>query len=225
MTKLLVIDDEIAIRRFLRASVDPALYEVVEAEDGLTGVRLAATENPDLILLDLGLPDIDGVEVTRRIREWSQTPIIILSARGADDDKVIALDAGANDYLTKPFSVAELFARVRVALRSVQHNPAASTVTIGDLTIDVANHRVIRGESDVRLTKTEFKMLALMARNLGKVLTHTQILREVWGPEYESELHYLRVYAQQIRTKIEEDPTQPKLLITETGIGYRLRAE
>lgn len=225
MTKLLVIDDELAIRRFLKASVDPALYEVVEAEDGLTGVRLAATENPDLILLDLGLPDLDGVEVTRRIREWSQTPIIILSARGADDDKVIALDAGANDYLTKPFSVAELFARVRVALRSVQHNPAASIVTIGDLTIDIANHRVIRGESDVRLTKTEFRMLALMARNLGKVLTHTQILREVWGPEYEDELHYLRVYAQQIRTKIEEDPTQPRILITETGIGYRLRAE
>jgi two-component system, OmpR family, KDP operon response regulator KdpE len=225
MTKLLVIDDELAIRRFLRASVDPALYDVVEAEDGLTGVRLAATENPDLILLDLGLPDIDGVEVTRRIREWSQTPIIILSARGADDDKVIALDAGANDYLTKPFSIAELFARVRVALRSVQHNPAASIVTIGDLTIDIANHRVIRGESDVRLTKTEFRMLALMARNLGKVLTHTQILREVWGPEYEDELHYLRVYAQQIRAKIEEDPTQPRILITETGIGYRLRAE
>ena len=225
MTKLLVIDDELAIRRFLRASVDPTQYEVVEAEDGLTGVRLAATENPDLILLDLGLPDIDGVEVTHRIREWSQTPIIILSARGADDDKVIALDAGANDYLTKPFSVAELFARIRVALRSVQHNPAASVVIIGDLTIDIASHRVIRGQTDVRLTKTEFKMLALMARNLGKVLTHTQLLREVWGPEYEGELHYLRVYAQQIRTKIEEDPTQPKLLITETGIGYRLRAE
>lgn len=225
MTKLLVIDDELAIRRFLKASVDPALYDVVEAEDGLTGVRLAATENPDVILLDLGLPDIDGVEVTRRIREWSQTPIIILSARGADDDKVIALDAGANDYLTKPFSVAELFARIRVALRSVQHNPTASVVSIGELVIDIANHRVTQAGIEVRLTKTEFKMLALMARNLGKVLTHTQILREVWGPEYEGELHYLRVYAQQIRTKIEADPTQPKLLITETGIGYRLRAE
>lgn len=225
MTKLLVIDDELAIRRFLKASVDPTLYDVIEAEDGLTGVRLAATENPDVILLDLGLPDIDGVEVTRRIREWSQTPIIILSARGADDDKVIALDAGANDYLTKPFSVAELFARIRVALRSVQHNPTASVVNIGELVIDIANHRVTHAGIEVRLTKTEFKMLALMARNLGKVLTHTQILREVWGPEYEGELHYLRVYAQQIRTKIEADPTQPKLLITETGIGYRLRAE
>ncbi len=225
MTKLLIIDDEVAIRKFLRASIDPNLYSVVEAGDGTSGIRLAATESPDVVLLDLGLPDIDGVEVTRAIREWSQVPIIILSARGADDDKVIALDAGANDYLTKPFSVAELFARIRVALRSSTHDAAISVVNIGTLAIDIANHRVTRGGEEIRLTKTEFKMLALMAKNLGKVLTHTQILREVWGPEYEGELHYLRVYTQQIRTKIEVDPTQPKLLITETGIGYRLRAE
>lgn len=225
MTKLLIIDDEVAIRKFLRASIDPNLYSVVEAGDGTSGIRLAATESPDVVLLDLGLPDIDGVEVTRAIREWSQVPIIILSARGADDDKVFALDAGANDYLTKPFSVAELFARIRVALRSSSHDAAISVVNIGTLAIDIANHRVTRGGEEIRLTKTEFKMLALMAKNLGKVLTHTQILREVWGPEYEGELHYLRVYTQQIRTKIEVDPTQPKLLITETGIGYRLRAE
>ncbi len=225
MTKLLVIDDELAIRKFLVASVDPEKYKILEAENGLKGVRLTATESPDVVLLDLGLPDIDGVEVTRRIREWSQVPIIILSARGEDNDKVDALDAGANDYLTKPFSLPELFARIRVLLRSAQPTAPNSIIHIQDVDIDIAAHTVTKNGQPVHLTKTEFKMLALLARNLGKVLTHTQILREVWGPEYEDELHYLRVYSQQIRTKIEDDPTQPKILITETGIGYRLRSE
>ena len=225
MTKLLVIDDELAIRKFLVASVDPEKYKILEAENGLKGVRLTATESPDVVLLDLGLPDIDGVEVTRRIREWSQVPIIILSARGEDNDKVDALDAGANDYLTKPFSLPELFARIRVLLRSAQPTAPNSIIHIQDVDIDIAAHTVTKNGQPVHLTKTEFKMLALLARNLGKVLTHTQILREVWGPEYEDELHYPRVYSQQIRTKIEDDPTQPKILITETGIGYRLRSE
>ena len=225
MTKLLIIDDEASIRKFLRASIEPSEYEVVEAGDGATGVRLAATEAPDIILLDLGLPDFDGIEVTKRIREWSQVPIIVLSARGADGDKVKALDSGANDYLTKPFSLPELFARIRVSLRLYKQPAPPSTVEVGQISIDIANHLVTKAGIEVHLTKTEFKFLALLAKNLGKVLTHSHILREVWGPEYEDELHYLRVYSQQIRSKIEDDPNQPKLLVTETGVGYRLRSE
>lgn len=222
-SKLLVIDDELAIRRFLRASIDPAVFDLVEAEDGATGIRMVATEAPDLILLDLGLPDMYGVEVTQRIREWSQTPIIILSARGDEMNKVVALDAGANDYLTKPFGLAELFARVRAALRLSQKRGQDAVVTLGDVHVDLAAHIVRRKGEEIHLTKTEFRLLALLAKNLGKVMTHKQLLTEVWGPEYADELHYLRVYSQQIRAKIEEDPTQPKLLITETGVGYRLK--
>jgi two-component system KDP operon response regulator KdpE len=184
---------------------------------------MVATESPDLILLDLGLPDLDGVDVTRRIREWSQIPIIILSARGDEMNKVEALDAGANDYLTKPFGLAELFARIRAALRLSRPPTEEPTVTIGNLTIDLAAHLVWKDEEEIHLTKTEFRLLALLAKNLGKVMTHRQLLTSVWGPEYADELHYLRVYTQQIRVKIEDDPAQPKLLITETGIGYRLK--
>lgn len=223
--KLLIIDDEVAIRRFLRASIDPADYDLAEADTGELGVRMAATEAPDLILLDLGLPDIDGVEVTRRIREWSSVPIIILSARGDEMNKVEALDAGANDYLTKPFGLPELFARIRAALRLSPVTAEESVVKVQDLTIDFGAHTVRRGDQEIHLTKTEFKLLALLARNLGKVMTHRQLLTEVWGPEYADELHYLRVYSQQIRTKIETDPAQPRLLMTETGVGYRLKAE
>ncbi len=221
--KLLVIDDEAAIRKFLRASVDPAEYELAEAENGTSGIRMVATESPDLILLDLGLPDLDGVEVTRRIREWSQVPIIILSARGDEMNKVEALDAGANDYLTKPFGLAELFARIRAALRLSRAPTDDPVVTVGSLSIDLSAHLVRKQGVEIHLTKTEFKLLALLAKNLGKVMTHRQLLIEVWGPEYADELHYLRVYSQQIRAKIEDDPTQPKLLLTETGVGYRLR--
>lgn len=225
MTKLLVIDDEIAIRKFLVAAVDSNDYQVIEAADGTSGIRLAATEAPDVVLLDLGLPDMDGVDVTIRIREWSLVPIIILSARDDDMDKVKALDAGANDYLTKPFSVPELLARIRVAMRSTVPTAISAPIHVFDLTIDIAAHTVLKNGHEVHLTKTEFKFLAVLARNLGRVLTHTQILREVWGPEYEDELHYLRVYSQQLRAKLEDDPAQPKVLITETGIGYRLRGE
>lgn len=225
MIKVLIIDDEPPIRKFLKASFDPEEYVLVEAENGLTGVRLAATEAPDVVLLDLGLPDIDGVEVTKRIREWSNVPIIILSARGADDDKVIALDSGANDYLTKPFSLPELFARIRVSIRLAQKGEQQSLIEWGPFALDLASYRLLKDGHEVHLTKTEFKLFSLLAKNLGKVLTHSQILREVWGPEYEDELHYLRVYAQQIRVKTEEDPTRPRWFVTETGVGYRLRAE
>lgn len=221
--RLLVIDDELAIRRFLRASIDSELYELLEAEDGASGIRMVATETPDLVLLDLGLPDLDGVEVTRRIREWSTVPIIILSARGDEMNKVAALDAGANDYLTKPFGLAELFARIRASLRLSQKAGTEALLTLGPVQIDLAAHVVRRHGMEVHLTKTEFRLLAVLAKNLGKVLTHKQLLTEVWGPEYADELHYLRVYSQQIRSKIEDDPTQPKLLITETGVGYRLK--
>lgn len=224
-TKLLVIDDEAPIRKFLRAGVDPLLFEVVEAENGATGVRLAATEHPDVVLLDLGLPDFDGLEVTRRIREWSAVPIIILSARGDEMNKVEALDAGANDYLTKPFGLPELFARIRVALRNSPGEASQAVIEFNNIRVDLEAHVVTKAGVEVRLTPTEFRLLALLARHLGKVLTHGQILREVWGPEYADELHYLRVYAQQLRGKIEDDPTLPTLLITETGVGYRLRAE
>lgn len=223
--KLLVIDDESSIRKFLKASIDPEGYTLIEAADGGTGIRLAATESPDVILLDLGLPDIDGVEVTQRIREWSQVPIIILSARGDEMNKVEALDAGANDYLTKPFGLPELFARIRVAVRGAKEDAASSVIAVQNVRIDLAAHVVTKDGVEIHLTPTEYKLLAVLARNLGKVLTHSHLLREVWGPEHIDELHYLRVYSQQLRAKIEDDPAMPKLLITETGVGYRLRPE
>lgn len=223
--KILVVDDEVAIRRFLSASVDPAQYTVVDAADGATAIRLAATEAPQVILLDLGLPDMDGVTVTKRIREWSQVPIIIISARGDENDKVVALDAGANDYLTKPFGLPELFARVRVVLRHSQPDEPVAKHIVQDLEIDVSSHIVKKKGEELHLTPTEFKLLCLLAQNVGKVLTHRQLLRGVWGPEYEDELHYLRVYSQQLRAKIEDDPAEPRLLITETGVGYRLKGE
>lgn len=225
IVKVLVIDDEPAIRRFLHASMPEDEYRLVEAADGASGLKLAATESPDIVLLDLGLPDMDGVEVTKRIREWSQVPIIILSARGDEMNKVEALDAGANDYLTKPFGLPELFARMRAALRSAKPGPVSATIQVQDVTIDLEAHVVTKAGVEVHLTPTEFKILAALAKHPGKVLTHTHLLREVWGPEYENELHYLRVYSQQLRTKIEDDPALPKLLVTETGVGYRLKPE
>lgn len=224
--KVLVIDDEVAIRRFLAASMEGKDFHLVEAVDGASGIRLAAIENPDVILLDLGLPDMDGVEVARRVREWSETPIIVLSARGREFDKVAALDAGADDYLTKPFGVQELFARVRVALRHRKRSQTApSVVEAGALRIDLSAHLLTKNGTELHLTPNEFRFVSVLARNAGKVVTHKQILREVWGPEYESETHYLRVYAQQIRSKIEDDPAQPRWLVTESGVGYRLRTD
>jgi two-component system KDP operon response regulator KdpE len=223
--RVLVVDDEAPIRRLLRASLDGDLYDLAEASGGEEGIRAAAVAAPDIILLDLGLPDLDGLEVTRRIREWSEVPIIVLSARGDEMNKVAALDAGANDYVTKPFSGPELFARMRAALRAARPERQSPVVVAHDLEVDLSSRLVRKGGKEIHLTKTEFRLLSVLARQAGRVLTHRQLLLEVWGPEYEHELHYLRVYAQQLRTKIEDDPSQPKILLTETGVGYRLKQE
>ncbi len=224
---VLVIDDEVPIRRFLRASLDPALYDLKEAGDGESGIRLVATENPQVVLLDLGLPDIDGIDVVKSLREWSKVPIIVLSARGQEKDKIAALDAGADDYLTKPFGIGELMARIRVAVRHLrpeadEANPVFEAMGVR---IDMVHRRAYRADEEVHLTPTEYKLLLCMVRYAGKVLTHKQLLTEVWGPAYAEENHYLRVYMGQLRHKLEENPAQPKLLINEAGVGYRLQVE
>jgi two-component system KDP operon response regulator KdpE len=224
---VLVIEDESPIRRFLRAGLEGQGYTLVEAETGRGGIAQAATRAPDLVLLDLGLPDVDGLEVVRRIREWSSTPILVLTARGQEADKIRALDAGADDYVTKPFAMGELLARMRVALRHrLQGAPEAeSVVAVGDLEIDFARRTVAVRGAELKLTPIEYRLLTTLARHLGRVLTHEQLLREVWGPGYTSQHHYLRVYMAQLRHKIEADPARPRLLITEPGVGYRLRDE
>lgn len=219
---ILVVDDEAQIRRFLRISLEAQGYRVVEAERGNDAIVRAAQLHPDVIILDIGLPDMDGQEVLKRLREWTQTPVIMLSVRDADSDKVDALDSGADDYLTKPFSLAELLARLRVAMRRA-HSPAEDSVfRSGSLVVDLAARTVTVGGASVKLTPTEYALLGLLVRHPGRVLTHKQILREVWGPEYVEETHYLRVYMAQLRRKIEENPALPQLLITEPGVGYRL---
>ena len=224
--RVLIIDDEAPIRRFLRASLDPAEYDLVEAENGQQGIQKTATENPQVVLLDLGLPDIDGVEVAKRIREWTEVPIIVLSARGQERDKVDALDAGADDYLTKPFGINELLARIRVALRHSRKPEPAETIVEGyGVRIDLAARLVYRDGVEIHLTPNEYGLLAALARFPGRVLTHKQLLEEVWGPAYKEETHYLRVYMGQLRHKLESDPAQPKLLINEPGVGYRMRLE
>lgn len=220
--QILVVDDERQIRRFLRISLQAIGYVVHEAETGHDALTRAAQLRPDVIILDIGLPDMDGIEVLRRLREWTATPVIILSVRDSDHDKVAALDAGADDYLTKPFSTDELLARIRVALRHARPQPETPVFTSGSLRVDLTNRVVtVRGEA-VKLTPTEYALLRLMIQHAGKVLTHTQILRAVWGAEYVEETHYLRVYFAQLRQKIEDDPSLPRLLVTEPGVGYRL---
>ena len=224
--RLLVIDDEAPIRRFLRASLDPKDFTLFEAEDGAGGLREVAMRNPEIVLLDLGLPDMDGIDVARRLREWTEVPIIVLSARGREQDKVDALDAGADDYLTKPFGVAELFARIRVALRHTRRDePDAPVVALGDLRIDLAARTVARGGTEIHLTPKEYGLLAALARHPGRVVTQKALLQEVWGEAYAREGHYIRVYMGQLRHKLEPDPAQPRFIITEPGVGYRLRAE
>jgi two-component system KDP operon response regulator KdpE len=224
--KILVIDDEAPIRRFLKAILDPKEYELVEAQTGEEGIRMTANENPAAVLLDLGLPDIDGVEVARRLREWTEVPIIVLSARGQEADKIAALDAGADDYLTKPFGSGELMARIRVALRhSKKDSGPEPCIEAFGVKIDLPNRQVFREGAEVHLTPNEYGLLAVLARHAGKVITHTQLLNEVWGPAYKGENHYLRVYMGQLRHKLETDPTQPQLITTESGVGYRLRTE
>jgi two-component system KDP operon response regulator KdpE len=223
---LLVVDDEPQVLRFLRASLPHQGYRVIEATTGEEGLREAATRTPDAVLLDLGLPDLDGVEVTRRLREWSAVPVIVLSARGQERDKIEALDAGADDYLTKPFGIGELLARLRVALRHVARGASASPVfESGDLRVDLATRRVFSRGEEVRLTRTEYKLLALLVQHAGKVLTHRQLLKDVWGPGAVGESHYLRVYMGQLRHKLESDPARPRHLVTEIGVGYRLRED
>jgi two-component system KDP operon response regulator KdpE len=223
MTKVLVVDDEPALLRAVGAALRARGYDVHTATTGQEAIDATALESPELIILDLGLPDIDGIEVSRRIRQWSDVPIVVLSADGAEDRKVQALDEGADDYVTKPFSTAELLARLRVALRHrARHAPADEAVLeVGDLSVDQARHEVRVAGHRVDLTPKEFGFLALLARWPGRVLTHRTILQEVWGPEYGSESQYLRVYASQIRKKLDDDPARPRL-ITEPGVGYRL---
>ena len=224
--RLLVIDDEAAIRRFLRASLDPRQFTLFEAEDGASGLQAAARKNPEVVLLDLGLPDMDGIEVARRLREWTEVPIIVLSARGHEQDKVDALDAGADDYLTKPFGIGELFARVRVALRHARREePPEVALEAFGVRIDLALRRVERDGEEIHLTPNEYKLLAVLARHAGRVVTHKGLLKEVWGDAYAKESHYLRVYMGQLRHKLEADPGQPRLLINEPGVGYRLKTE
>jgi two-component system, OmpR family, KDP operon response regulator KdpE len=219
---VLVVDDEKQIRRFLRISLEANGYRVFETETGEDAIHKAAQIRPDLVILDLGLPDIDGLEVLNRLREWTNTPVIILSVRDADREKVAALDAGADDYLTKPFSTDELMARMRAALRHARPELETAVFTSGELQVDLARRIVtVRGEP-VKMTPTEYALLRLLIQHAGKVLTHRQILREVWGPEYVEETHYLRVYFAQLRQKIEIDPTLPEIILTEPGVGYRL---
>jgi two-component system KDP operon response regulator KdpE len=223
---VLVIEDEPQILRFLRPALAAHGYRLVEATSGAEGLRQAGTRSPDLVVLDLGLPDMDGLDVTRRLREWSRVPIIVLSARGQERDKIGALDAGADDYVTKPFAVGELMARLRVALRHSERADLRSegaTLTIGNLTVDQERRRVTVNGDEVRLTPIEYKLLTILARHPGRVITHTQLLTEAWGPSYTRQRHYLRVYMAQLRHKLERDPSRPKLLMTEPGVGYRLK--
>jgi two-component system KDP operon response regulator KdpE len=222
---VLIVEDEPQMRRFLRASLTSHSFDVVEASSAKEAVLLATSHNPEMILLDLGLPDDDGIALTRQFREWSRIPIIVISARGREEDKVEALDAGADDYLTKPFGVNELLARLRVALRHAQQAGGAPVpvLEIGPLRVDLARREVTRNGREIRLTPIEYRLFVLLAQNAGKVLTHRQILKEVWGPGHIEHTHYLRVYMAQLRRKIEEDAAQPRLLSTEPGVGYRLR--
>lgn len=221
----LVVDDEAQIRRFLRISLEANGYRVYEAQSGYEAIAATAQVRPDVIILDLNLPDLSGLEVLSRLREWTHTPVIILSVRNADRDKVAALDAGADDYLTKPFSMAELMARLRVARRRAQPEPEHSVYIFGDVQIDLARRLVTRSGEAVKLTPTEYALLRLLVQHSGRVLTHRQILKEVWGPEYVDETHYLRVYFAQLRQKLEENPALPRLIVTEPGVGYRLVGE
>lgn len=225
---ILAIEDETPILRFLRAALTGNGFTLIEATTGQEGLALAATRQPAIVILDLGLPDMDGLEVTRRLREWSQMPIVILSARGQESDKVAALDAGADDYLTKPFGMPELLARLRVALRHAARDagaPEDPVFQVDELRVDLARHQVWVGDVEVRLTPLEFKLLAVLVRHAGRMVTHRELLAQVWGPSFTRETHYLRIYVGQLRHKLERDPARPRWLQTEPGVGYRLKSE
>ncbi len=226
--RLLLVEDDAHIRRFLRATLVTQGYALLEVETGEEGLALAAAQVPDLVLLDLGLPDMDGKEVIRRLREWSEVPIIVLTARGQEREKVASLDAGADDYLTKPFGVGELLARIRAAMRRVrmpEQGRVEQVLSLGDVTVDLERRRVTRGAEEINLTPIEFKLLSVLIRQRGKVVTHRQLLKEVWGPSYIEQNPYLRIVILNLRRKLEENPTRPHYLITEPGVGYRLRDE
>jgi len=221
---VLIIDDEVQIRRLLRVTLEANGYRVHEAAQGQEGLAEAAQWNPDVIILDLGLPDMNGLTVLSRLREWSRAPVLVLSVQEGDVDKVTALDNGADDYMTKPFSTAELLARLRVVQRRAQPIADNAVFRSGDLEVDLAGRVVRRKGQEIKMTPTEYSLLRLLVRNAGKVVTHRQILREVWGPAYGDQTHYLRVYVAHLREKLEADPGRPELLITEPGVGYRLAA-
>jgi two-component system KDP operon response regulator KdpE len=226
--RILIIEDEPQMRKFLVASLDSEGYRTIEAEAGKEGLDLARTHNPDLVLLDLGLPDIDGMEVTKDLRAFSTKPIIVISARGREDDKVRALDLGADDYLTKPFGTSELLARIRVALRHASRAKEESVepvLKVGELEVDLDKRRVTASGNEIHLTPNEYKLLAYLMKHAGKVLTHRQLLKEVWGAAYATQTHYLRVYMVQLRHKLEADPARPRYLMTEPGVGYRLKTD
>jgi two-component system, OmpR family, KDP operon response regulator KdpE len=221
--RILVVDDEPQIRKFLRISLAANGYDVVEAPAGEEGIAKCAVSQPSLVILDLGLPDIDGQQVIARIREWSDVPIIVLSVRTKDSEKVHALDNGANDYVVKPFSIDELLARVRAALRArLQGIAQAAEVVVGELVVDVPRHRVSVAGQDVKLTRKEFELLKMLAQNAGRIVTHRQILREVWGPAHVEDVHYLRIYIGHLRQKLGDDPANPQFIESEPGVGYRL---
>jgi two-component system, OmpR family, KDP operon response regulator KdpE len=221
---IIIVEDEKQIRRFVRSALEAEGCRVFEAETGKQGLVEAGTRKPDLIILDLGLPDLDGIEFIRDLRNWSAVPILILSARTTENDKIVALDAGADDYLTKPFGVGELLARVRAQLRrQSKAGEGESVVVFGDVQVDLARRAVMRGGRPVHLTQIEYRLLSLLIANPGKVLTHRTLLREVWGPSFVESSHYLRVYVGHLRQKLEADPAQPQHIRTETGVGYRFQ--
>lgn len=220
--RVFVVDDEPQIRKLLKVSLGAHGYDIHEAVSGKEALTQAAAIKPDLVILDLGLPDIDGKEVVNRLREWSDVPILILTARDQEKEKIDALDAGADDYITKPFSMGELLARIRVSVRRAAHTGDEPVIQCGDLSIDLAQRRVTIEDQEIKLTPTEYDIIKILAQNAGKVLTHRYLLKSVWGDTYSEDTHYIRVYIGQIRRKIEANPTQPKYIITESGVGYRL---
>jgi two-component system, OmpR family, KDP operon response regulator KdpE len=224
-TKILIVDDERPIRRFLKTTLVAHGFDVVEAFSGRDALNIASEKKPDIVILDLGLPDMDGTDVIRALREWTKIPIIILSVRDQENDKIVAFDSGADDYLTKPFGVGELIARIRVALRHSITKNESPVFQIGLLKVDLEKHLVSLDDKEISLTPTEYSILAYLVRNAGKVITHRQLLREVWGKAYEDEMHILRVNISNLRRKLETDATQPYYIRTESGIGYRMRDE
>ncbi len=225
---VVLIEDEPQIRRFLRATLTGQGYRLFEATTGADGLVEVGSRQPDVVIVDLGLPDIDGIDVIRRLREWTDVPIIVLSARGQERDKVTALDVGADDYVSKPFGAGELLARIRVALRhtaGASHEGDDAAFQVGELRMDLLRRQVFVGDREVRLTPIEYKLLATLVRHAGKVVTHAQLLRDVWGPTHTDQAHYVRVYLAHLRHKLEAEPARPRYLLTEPGVGYRLATE